>query len=106
MSEKCVSVFHVTDKSSEKLKKRIIAELEPSGTIHIHEITPAPFKKRGSLAALIRTAKTVHVCVDRSSVPESEINIALLNKKASPFYIEHNGEIVHSSEFASLISTN
>jgi len=101
MSEKCVSVFFVGKKLSVEFNEIIKTELEST---HIHEIPPGPFNRRGSLAMLIRQAKTVQVCVNRSDVSDSEIKIAIANKLR--FHIADKtktgkSEIIHSSEFAS-----
>ena len=100
MSEK--SVFYVGGKLSAGFTEKLKTELQSTGTIH--QIAPGVFNRRGGLAALIGQAKTIHVCVDKSSVPLSEIKIAIANKLS--FFVadktkKGKGAIVHSSEFAS-----
>ena len=103
MSEKCVSVFYVGKKKlSVEVREKINKELSPT---HIHEIPSVPFNRRGSLTALIKQAKTVMVCVERSSVPISEIKIAAVNNNLSFFVLDktktEEGEMVHSSKITS-----
>lgn len=104
MIDKCI--FYVGTKPSKEVKEKVKNELGSTG--NVHEIEPAPFRKRGGLTRLIKqTGGAVNVCVDRSSVPISEINIAIINKLS--FHIvdktnDKNGEIVHSSEFTSRVN--
>lgn len=93
---KCV--FFVGRIVDNREAERIRTKLSADG--NVHEITPNIFKKRGSLAALIKQARTVHVCVDRSKVSASEINIAIAGKLS--FFIsdktETGNKITHSLE--------
>ena len=78
----------------EKMKAQVRTEEETP--VEIHPIPAKPYGRRGNLANLIASAPTIEVFVNKSSVPESEINIARARKLS--FHVEHNGNISHSSE--------
>ena len=90
-------VFFLGKKPDAALKKMIKRETRSKGKVH--SIPPGPYQEKGRFAALVKSAPTIKVCADKSSVPTPEIRIALNNKLS--FHLVNKGKVIHSSVITS-----
>lgn len=86
-------VFFVGNNLDKEMTDKLTEEFSVDKD-HVHELNHKVLKRRGGLAQLMLTGRTINFFFG-TGVPESEINIVKAHKLS--YFTMRNGEVVHST---------